>query len=108
MPLTINASTAKPLEPTADVLVVGLWAQPGKKAKGLGEPLDEIDAALGGGLASVLEKEEFTAKKDQTLSLQTLGRINASRLILICLGPRAGFGDPEARAFAAKAARAAN
>jgi leucyl aminopeptidase len=108
MPLIINVRTAKPLEAAADVLVIGVWAQPAKKAKGLGEPLDEIDAALGGGLARICEKEEFAGKKDQTISLATMGRIQPERLVIIGLGPRAGYGDSEARAFAAKAARAAN
>ncbi|HEY2516285.1 MAG TPA: leucyl aminopeptidase, partial [Polyangiaceae bacterium] len=38
----------------------------------------------------------------------TLGKIPAPRVLVLGLGPRSGFGDAEARAFAAKAARAAN
>jgi leucyl aminopeptidase len=112
MPLTLSIRTAKPLETAADVLVLGVWAfaaKDGKKAKGaLAEPLDSLDRALGGGLAELVEKEEFTAKRDQTLSVPTLGKLPAARIVVMGLGAKSGFGDAEARAFAAKAARAAN
>ncbi len=137
MPLTISVRTAKALDTKADVLVIGVWSShPGakkgaKKADGgggkranakqsgaaksgkaesapLAESLALVDAALGGGLASILEKEEFTAKRDQTVSLPTFGRIGAGRVYLVGLGPRNGFGDADARAFAARAARTAN
>ena len=108
MPLTINVRTAKPLDATADVIVLGVWAQPAKKGKGLGEPLDAIDQALGGGLARIVEKEEFTAKRDQTLSLATMGRVKADRIVVIGLGAKSGYVDADARSFAAKAARLAN
>jgi leucyl aminopeptidase len=107
MPLTITIRTAKPLDTTADIIVLGVWAQPAKKAKGLGEPLDEIDRALGGGLARIVEKEEFTGKRDQTLSLATMGRVKADRIVVIGLGARAGYTEADARAFAATAARTA-
>jgi leucyl aminopeptidase len=122
MPLTVSIRAAKPLEVNADLIVLGVWATPApksppsagadkerKKAKpGLAEPLASLDAALGGGLASLVEKEEFTGKRDQTLSVPTLGKLGAARVMVMGLGPRAGFGDPDARSFAAKAARAAN
>jgi leucyl aminopeptidase len=131
MPLSISVRTAKPLDTKADVLVIGVWsaqsssrakdgaakkAGKGKQAKAKDDagatPLDAtlsaIDAALGGGLASVLEREEFTAKRDQTVSLPTMGRVGASRIYLVGLGSKTGFGQGDARAFAARAARTGN
>jgi leucyl aminopeptidase len=119
MPLKISVRTAKALETKADVIVIGVWALAPKKAAAgkatatpklapLSEPLDAIDQALGGGLAGVVAKDEFTGKRDQVLALTTFGRAPADRIILIGLGPKAGFGDAEARAFSAKAARTAN
>ena len=112
MPLTLSIRTGKPLETAADVLVVGVWGFSGKETKkakaGLGEQIDALDRALGGGLAALIAKEEFTAKRDQTLSIATLGKLPAPRLLLMGLGAKGGFGDTEARTFAAKAARAAN
>jgi leucyl aminopeptidase len=134
MPLTLSIRAAKPLETPADLLVLGVWAHAAKDAKGkdgkdakegkagkatkdgaksagpapLAEPLASLDLALGGGLAQLIEREEFTGKRDQTLSIPTLGRLPQGRVLVIGLGPRSGFGDGEARSFAAKAARSAN
>jgi leucyl aminopeptidase len=112
MPLTISIRAAKPTETAADVLVLGVWqlaAKDAKKAKaGLGEPLDSLDRALGGGLAGLIAKEEFTGKRDQTLSIPTLGKLPAPRVIVMGLGAKSGFGDADVRSFAAKATRTAN
>jgi len=115
MPLTVSIRSAKPLETAADVLVLGVWALGGKsdKAKGakpakLGDMLDALDAALGGGLAALLEKEEFTGKREQSIAFPTLGKLPFGRVVVLGLGARSGFGDSEARSFAARAARAAN
>jgi leucyl aminopeptidase len=120
MPLTVSIRSAKPLEIPADVLVLGVWALGGKgessgkgkggggKAAKLGETLDALDAALGGGLGAFLEKEDFTGKREQSLSIPTLGKLPFGRVLLLGLGGRGGFDDNDARSFAAKAARAAN
>jgi leucyl aminopeptidase len=126
--LTLSIRTAKPLETTADLLVLGVWAF-GPKAKGgkdakdekaakgaqsekasvtLPDSLQALDHALGGGLAALIAKEEFTGKRDQTLSIPTLGKLPVARVLVTGLGGRGGFADGDARSFAAKAARAAN
>ncbi len=112
--LSLSIRTGKPLETTADVLVLGVWAfgaKDAKKAKAkaaLPELLGALDEALGGGLAALIAKDEFTGKRDQSLSIATLGKLPAARVLVMGLGSRGGFGDSEARSFAAKAARAAN
>jgi leucyl aminopeptidase len=108
------------LETPADLLVLGVWgsaaprepsagkdAKP-KPKKGLAESLAPLDHRLEGGLAALLEREEFTGKRDQTVVFAGMGRVDFQRVAIIGLGPRAGFGDVEARSFAAKAARIAN
>ena len=110
--LSLSIRTGKPLETTADVLVLGVWAfvtKDAKKAKGsLPEALEALDQALGGGLAPLVAREEFSGKRDQSLSLPTFGKLPVSRVILAGLGGRSGYSDGDARTFAAKAARAAN
>jgi leucyl aminopeptidase len=52
-----------------------------------------LDAALGGHLLAAARAERFEGKADQQLSLATLGKARAERLLLLGLGPRAGRGD---------------
>src|ERR1019366_9421033 len=106
MPLEIQVRPAQALELTADVLVVGILQTTGKGR--LPPSLKPIDDALGGALAKLVAREEFSGKRDQTIALSTLGRIGADKLIVAGLGDRRSVGPPEIRTFAAKAARAAN
>jgi leucyl aminopeptidase len=115
--LSLSIRTAKPFEISADVLVLGVWSFAAKDAKdketkktreALPEALDSLDQALGGGVAALVAAEEFKAKRDQTLSIPTLGKLPVARVLVMGLGARGGFADGDARGFAAKAARAAN
>jgi leucyl aminopeptidase len=106
MPLEIQLRSEPSHTLAADVLVVGVL-QSGSKV-GLNPALKALDAALGGALAKLVAKEEFTGKRDQTLTFGTLGRIPADKVVLLGLGERRGIGAPEVRTFAAKAARTAN
>ena len=121
MPLKISARQTQPLDLNADVVVMGTWTFPKakddakKKKKDDGKPqgtgvpfVDALDRALGGGVSRLVAKEEFTGKKDQTLSVPTLGRLPAAKLVVIGLGDRDKAGPAEVRSFAAKAARIAN
>jgi len=67
-----------------------------------------VDQALGGALGKLMAKEEYVGKRDQSLSLSTLGRIGADRITVFGLGDRRKVGAPELRTFAAKAARMGN
>jgi len=106
MPLEIQLRSEPSHTLAADVLVIGVL-QSGSKV-GLNPALKALDAALGGALAKLVAKEEFTGKREQTLTFGTLGRIPADKVVLLGLGERRGIGAPEVRTFAAKAARAAN
>jgi leucyl aminopeptidase len=107
MPLEIQVRAAQAFDLTAEVLVVGVM-QSGGKAPALPPSLKSIDDALGGALAKLVTRDEFTGKRDQTISLSSLGRIGAEKLLVVGLGDRRSLGAPEVRTFAAKAARAAN
>src|SRR5271170_6235875 len=106
MPLEIQLRSEPSHTLTADVLVVGVL-QSGSKV-GLNPALKALDAAVGGALTKLVAKEEFTGKRDQTLTFGTLGRTPADKVVLLGLGERRGIGPPEMRTFAAKAARTAN
>jgi leucyl aminopeptidase len=107
MPLKITARAAEPVESSADVVVVGVWTLTASK-KGRLADLADLDRALGGALAKTIAKEDFKGKKDQILSIPTLGRLPASKLVVMGLGDSKEFTDGDARSFAAKAARGAN
>ena len=107
MPLDIQFRVAPPQELAADILVVGV-PQAGAKSPAIPQLLKTVDQALEGALSRLAAKEEFTGKRDQLLSLATLGRLPADKVVLLGLGERRAVGAPELRAFAAKAARTAN
>ncbi len=123
MPLKISLRAGSPHEVPADLVVVGVWAlspaspassRDAKKASkaaatgGSLGPLESLDRALGGGLGKLIAKEEFTGKRDQQLSVPTMGRLPAHRVIVVGLGDKGSFGPREQRAFSARAARSAN
>ena len=107
MPFDIQVRVAQPNDLAADVLVVGVLQIVGKSPS-LPPSLKPLDVALGGALAKAAAKEEFTGKRDQTLSITTLGRFPAERIVLLGLGDRRSLAAPGVRTFAAKAARTAN
>ena len=109
MPLKITVRSVLPAREVGDLMVVGVPALgSASKKKNARSPLDGFDRALGGALGRLLKKEEFKGKKDQQVSMSTLGRVKADRLVLIGLGDVAKLGPGDIRTFAAKAARTAN
>jgi leucyl aminopeptidase len=104
MPLEIQLRVAQPLDLEGDLLAVGM-VQAGKAA--LPPALKPLDAALGGALTKIVEKEDFTGKREQSISLPTFGRLKADRVVLFGLGERRGLDSAQVRSFAARAARAA-
>jgi leucyl aminopeptidase len=112
MALDIQVRSAQLLDLDADVLVVGVVRVPrasgrGGKAFPLPPPLKAVDDALGGALTKLVAKEDFTGKRDQSVSLGSLGRIKADKIVVLGLGDRRSIGAPEIRTFAARAARCA-
>ncbi|AKU97181.1 Cytosol aminopeptidase PepA [Labilithrix luteola] len=108
MPLKITVRSVLPSRETGDLIVVGVPSTGASKKKNDLSPLDGFDRALGGALTRLQKKEDFKGKKDQQLSLSTLGRVKADRLLVIGLGDVEKLSVADLRTFAAKAARAAN
>jgi leucyl aminopeptidase len=109
MPLKITVRSVLPAREIGDLIVVGVPALGGaSKKKNQRSPLDGFDRALGGAFGRLLKKGEFKGKRDQQVSIATLGKVNADRLILIGLGDIGKLSAGDVRTFAAKAARAAN
>src|SRR5690349_18897781 len=109
MPLKISVRSVLPARETGDLMVIGVPLQGGtSKKRNVRSPLDGIDRALGGALGRLLKKEDFKGKKDQQVSISTLGRVKADRIVIIGLGDVSKLGPADVRTFAAKAARAAN
>src|SRR5271165_866630 len=104
MALEIQIHAGRLLDLDTDLLVVGVPRAGGKDPQW--PPFwKALDGALGGGLTKVVTKEDFTGKRDQSLSLGSLGQLKADKVVVIGLGDRRSFGPPEIRTFAAKAAR---
>lgn len=108
MPLKITIRTAQPVKESGDVIVVATHTLSGGKSKKAKSPLDGFDRALGGALTKRFRKDEFKGKKDQSVSLSTLGRVKADRLVVHGLGGASELRASDVRTFGAKAARAAN
>lgn len=108
MPLKITVRSVLPAREVGDVIVVGVPTLGGSKKKNARSPLDGFDRALGGALGRLMKKDEFKGKKDQQLSMATLGRVKADRLVVMGLGDLGKLGPADVRTFAAKAARMAN
>jgi leucyl aminopeptidase len=108
MPLKITVRSVQSAREVGDLMVVGVSADGGSRKKNARTPLDGFDRALGGALGRLLKKEEFKAKKDQQVSISTLGRVKADRVVVMGLGEVAKLGPADIRTFAAKAARTAN
>jgi leucyl aminopeptidase len=133
MPLQItvrsSADVAGSLGADGDVLVIGYWAFAASKpkadkrgragqagaagARASSDPIPElasIDASFDGALSTWARREEFKGKREQTLRVPTLGRLAARTVVLLGLGERdaKGVSAADVRAFAGRAARAAN
>ena len=109
MPLKITLRSVLPAREVGDLMVVGVpTLGTASKKKNIRSPLDGFDRALGGALGRLLKKHEFKGKKDQSVTISTLGRVKADRLIICGLGDLGKLGPGDIRTFAAKAARAAN
>jgi leucyl aminopeptidase len=70
--------------------------------------LNDLDEALSGALRTAIKDDEFTGKRDATLSVMAYGKVPARKVLLIGLGPAAKVTSVELRAAAAKAAKVAN
>jgi leucyl aminopeptidase len=108
MPLKISVRPVLPAREAGDLIVVGVTTLGGAKKKNDRSPLAGFERPLGGALTRLIKKEDFKGKRDQQISIGTLGRVKADRVVFIGLGDARKLGPTEIRTFAAKAARVAN
>ncbi|HVH41255.1 MAG TPA: M17 family peptidase N-terminal domain-containing protein, partial [Labilithrix sp.] len=104
MPLKISVRSVLPAREVGDLIVVLTPLLGGRAKKNQRTTLDGFDRALGGALGRLIKKEEFKGKKDQQISLSTLGRVKADRLIVVGVGDVEKLGPGDIRTIAAKAA----
>jgi leucyl aminopeptidase len=99
MPLKVQVASSDPLDTKADLVAIGV-------REGDDSIFGALDRALGGGFADLVRREDFSGKKDSRLSIATLGRLPASRVLLLGLG-KDELSDAAIRLYAATAAKAA-
>jgi leucyl aminopeptidase len=94
----------KPLHAAdGDVLILGAYAEDTRMA----EPFARIDRALGGQLSEVFKAEKFQGKTGQLTHLYTNGRLPATRVMVVGLGPRGQLTPETIRRAAAAGVRRA-
>jgi leucyl aminopeptidase len=69
--------------------------------------LAALDALLLKSVRGQVTRDEFTGKRDQSMTFTTLGRMKAPRVVVVGLGDVKQWGASEPRTFAAKMARLA-
>ncbi|MGN6107986.1 MAG: leucyl aminopeptidase [Kofleriaceae bacterium] len=67
-----------------------------------------VDSALGGVLADVARSESFEGKSGQSISVHSHGRLPARRVVVIGVGARGEFANPNIRDVTATVAQLAN
>jgi leucyl aminopeptidase len=102
--MKLALETKSPVTASADVLVVGRYADPARPPA----EVVALDKQLEGLLTSVLRTEKFEGKPGQISHFYTNGRIPAGRVLVVGLGPRKRAEAAESlRRGAAAAARRA-
>ncbi|MEJ5222507.1 MAG: M17 family peptidase N-terminal domain-containing protein, partial [Tepidiforma sp.] len=86
----------------ADALVVNLFE--GVTAPGGGT--GAVDAALGGAISQVIAAGDLRGKSGELVTIHTLGKTPAPRVLVAGLGSREGFDIDAVRNLAANVARA--
>ncbi len=107
--MKVELSGAAPLEAEASILAVPVFEEDLAAKSGI---VAEIDRRLEGHLSAAARQEDFRAAPEAALTVHTLGRLPAARVMLLGLGKRAGAaalarsGFEPVRMAAGKAARA--
>jgi leucyl aminopeptidase len=99
---TFETSTASPADVAADLLIVPFFR--GREA---GPGFADVARALDIDLVSVLEQNHVLGKVGESFTVPTFGRIPASNVLLVGLGPKAEAGPAQIRRAALKVGRRA-
>src|SRR5262249_22819786 len=103
--MNITTATTSAENVTADAIIVGVLK--GGRGDALEGPAVALDAALGGALTTMRQEGEVAGGANETTIVHTLAKLSAARVVLVGLGPRAGFGVERVRLAAAAGCRAA-
>lgn len=105
--MNIRVLKSDPLKHPTDLLAVGVF-EGEKKLRGpsatslaLGGLAADIDKVLGGIVSSLIKDEGFQGKANETLLVQTHGRLPAKRVLFVGLGKEKNFNPDTARQAAA-------
>jgi leucyl aminopeptidase len=101
MPFKLQVVATDPLETKADLAVYGAFEQ------GSSAPLAALQKAFGAGLKELVAQEDFKGKRDQKLSIPTVGRLPVGKVALLGLGDPAKLTDAHLRLFGAAATKLA-
>jgi leucyl aminopeptidase len=100
---TFDVASTSPTRTVADVLVLPIFQGPEP-----GPGVAEVGEALGADLISVLKDHRVTGKLGETFAVPSLGRVKATSVVLVGLGPKDEAGAEAVRKASLKAARAAS
>ena len=100
--LTFDVASTSPAHTVADVLVLPIFQGPEP-----GPGVAEVGEALGADLISVLKDHRVMGKVGETFAVPSLGRVKATSVVLVGLGPKGEAGAEAVRKASVKAARAA-
>lgn len=101
MPFKLQVVASDPLDTKADLAVYGI------AEKGSSASFTALQKAYGAGLKELIAQEEFTGKREQKLSIPTVGRLSVGRVTLLGLGDGEALTDAQLRLFGAAAAKQA-
>ncbi|RYE94899.1 MAG: leucyl aminopeptidase [Myxococcales bacterium] len=100
MTLKLQVAASDPLKTRADLLVLTCTE------KGSAAAVTALEKALGGSLKDLVARDDFKGKRDQRLTLPTLGKLPATSVILLGLGD-AALDDAALRLVGASVGRLA-
>lgn len=95
--LQINVQKTKPVEVKTDLLVVGAY-EGEKRLTGIAADIDKV---LGGIVADLIKDRSFEGKKNETLIVQTHGRLPAKNILVLGFGKKKSVTDHDIRESAA-------
>ena len=86
---------------TADAIIVGIY----EDIKDSNTDLTDIDRQLGGIISDMMSRDDFKGKEGETLSVYTLGKVPAKKVLLLGLGKEEDLEENTIRKVVGKAVK---
>jgi leucyl aminopeptidase len=80
---TVSLTSSAADRVKADLLAVPVFAE-----RELGPGAQDVDDAIGGGLAEFMAEADFSGKRGETLAVPTGGNLGAKAVVLVGVGAR--------------------